>query len=648
MTLIEERVEPLPAARPRVAAWAERLGAPAGESPASRRWAHLGGLAAATAVALYLTWRIGFTLPTGIDLLVTLPLVAFEAVPLLRLGAATVLLWRLDGGPTQPGEAPADLRVAVLIPTYDEPVEVLAPTIAAACALDPAHETFVLDDSDRGWVAELCESLGARYLSRQVHDHDKAGNLNYALAVLSAEDVAGVGGADVVAVLDSDHVPLATFLTSTLGWFADEKVAVVQAPQVSYNAGAFDDDGRYGEQGAFFNVRLPARQQHGADVRWCGSTALLRVDAVTAVGGFSAGTVREELDTTVNLLTNGWHTVYHHQTVAVGLAPASPAAYQLQQRRRALGELQVLTRRRLWSKKATPGLSTKNRLVLLSAAAEGLRGLATLLAFLIPVAVLLSGVTSSTAEPVAILVAFAGMWALRLWGARLLLRHQVQWRTSLALSIMRIPVALASLRWLVRRDDVPFTVTPKGGSHTRRRGRIPRSLVACTLALALVLVVSLAGVTGLVPWRADLASTLAADVWLAAGLGVLLLGSLRIKSAQFATTRRNAPRIAVSTPVKVAGVPATLVDISIGGAAVSFPSGQLPDVEIVELELPMTKPIRMVLSPVPPRADDNAFASLRYLGSDWRTLQVMALWMFHTPYDAVPSLPAGTPVVAAR
>ena len=237
---------------------------------------------------------------------------------------------------------------------------------------------------------------------------------------------------------------------------------MVQAPQVFYNAGAFDDDGMTGEQGVLFNVQLPALQEAGADVRWCGSTALLRVDAVSEVGGFSAGTVREDLDTTIDLLSSGWRTVYHHQTVAVGLAPTSPAAYLSQQRRRALGGLQVLTRHRLWRKSAVPGLSTTNRLMLLCAAGEGLRGLATTLAFMIPVLVLLSGATTTTAHPFEILAAFAVMWAVRLWGARLLLRRQIQWKTSLALSILRIPVGLASLRWLLRRDDVPLRRDAQG------------------------------------------------------------------------------------------------------------------------------------------------------------------------------------------
>lgn len=104
----------------------------------------------------------------------------------------------------------------------------------------------------------------------------------------------------------------------------------------------------------------------------------------------------------------------------------------------------------------------------------------------------------------------------------------------------------------------------------------------------------------------------------------------------------------IQVPVTVDGVPAELLDNSVGGAALRFPSGIMPKGRTVELELPMAAPIRMVMSPLPQRTDDHEFASLRVQDADSSALQSMALWMFHTPYDAVPSLPAGTPVVAAR
>jgi cellulose synthase (UDP-forming) len=191
--------------------------------------AHVGGIAAISALLAYLTWRVAYTLPVGgWNLAVAWMLVTFEALPMVGLVLKAVTLWNIDSLTPEPVIAsPAGMRVAVLIPTYNEPLEVLAPTVAAACALEPAHETWVLDDGDRDWVAEMCAAFGARYVSRPVHDHAKAGNLNHALDLMAAEEAAGTGGIDIIAVLDCDHVPLPTFLTATLGWFADDEIALV-------------------------------------------------------------------------------------------------------------------------------------------------------------------------------------------------------------------------------------------------------------------------------------------------------------------------------------------------------------------------------------------------------------------------------------
>jgi cellulose synthase (UDP-forming) len=104
----------------------------------------------------------------------------------------------------------------------------------------------VLDDGEPPWVAELCAAAGARYVRRSEHTHAKAGNMNHALELMAREIDAGAEPVDVVAVLDRDHVPLPRFLSATLGWFDDPEIALVQAPQTSYNSGAFDDDGDIG------------------------------------------------------------------------------------------------------------------------------------------------------------------------------------------------------------------------------------------------------------------------------------------------------------------------------------------------------------------------------------------------------------------
>ena len=150
--------------------------------------AHIGGLVAIGALVAYLVWRIAFTLPgQGWDRSVAVSLVVFEALPLAGLLMKAITLWNIDTtAPPSYLDLPAGTRVVVMIPTYDEPPEVIAPTVAAACALAPVHETWVLDDGERPWVADMCLVYGARYVARPIHDHAKAGNLNYALDLLAA------------------------------------------------------------------------------------------------------------------------------------------------------------------------------------------------------------------------------------------------------------------------------------------------------------------------------------------------------------------------------------------------------------------------------------------------------------------------------
>jgi cellulose synthase (UDP-forming) len=604
--------------------------------------ARIGGLAAVTALVAYLTWRVAFTLPVGgWNLAVAGLLVTFEALPVAGLVLKTVTLWNIDSlAPAPVTEAPNGMRVAVLIPTYNEPSEVLAPTVAAACALQPAHETWVLDDGDRSWVAEMCEAFGARYVSREVHDHAKAGNLNHALDLMAAEAPA----IDIIAVLDCDHVPLPAFLTATLGWFTDDKLALVQGPQSFYNSGAFDDDGITGEQGLFFNVLMPSRHHAGAGPFWCGSTSLLRVAALREVGGVATETITEDMHTTLKLLRAGWTTAYHHQTLALGLAPATADQYLLQRRRWGMGAMQTLTHERLWAAKRW--LSWRNFHEYLNGTLWWLEGIATLIAFIVPTVVMMTGAQTSTAGPLAFASVFAAMFAVRLWGAKRLVRHEIHWPTAFALRVFRVPVGMACLWWLVSRKTLEFEVTPKGAADERLRGRAPRVLWLLTASVGGVIAYAALGVMGVVPWRTNASSTVAAGVWLALAGTVLLFGMRRIRAAEYATSRRTAHRVAVPSTVTADGVTGELVDISVGGAAVRFRAGSLPNIGLVDFELPGAPAIKMSLVRTPTPSGDYEMAALRAVPGDWSALRVMSLWLFHTPRGAVASLQPGVPAIA--
>ena len=112
--------------------------------------------------------------------------------------------------PDDTAEWPA---VDVLIPTLNEPLDVVRFTALAALNMDwPAQKlnVYILDDGQREEFREFAEEAGVGYMTRDDNRFAKAGNLNAALERLDSP---------FVVVFDSDHVPTRSFLQMTLGWF---------------------------------------------------------------------------------------------------------------------------------------------------------------------------------------------------------------------------------------------------------------------------------------------------------------------------------------------------------------------------------------------------------------------------------------------
>jgi cellulose synthase (UDP-forming) len=349
------------------------------------------------------------------------------------------------------------------------------------------------------------------------------------------------------------------------------------------------------------------------------------------------------MHTTLKLIRKGWRTVYHHQTLALGLAPSTPDQYLLQRRRWGMGAMQILAYEKLWAAKSW--LSWRNFQEYLQGTLWWLEGISTLVAFFIPVAILFSGAQTSTAPPFLFVLVFAAMFTVRLWGSKKLMRGQIDWPTAFALRIFRIPVGLACVWWLITRRTLEFEVTPKGAANARLRARIPWLLVALTAFIFVVILYAVAGVLGWVPWRTDAGSTVASSAWLAIAGIVLIFGIRRIRAAQYATSRRNAYRVNLNTDVKLDGAPARLEDLSLGGASVMIASH--PDVTgVVHLKLPGAPAFPLDVVRVTPDDEGFAIASLRVRPGDWETYRAIALWLFHTP-KGIPGLEPGVPAVAS-
>src|SRR5690606_35070727 len=193
-------------------------GYPPPEPIGQRRWTRIVAVAAVIIGATYLTWRLLFTMAWD-AWWISVPLYLLELHAYLGILLFIPSSWDLDARRPARRVTTPEPRVAILLPTYNESVDILLPTIAAAMAARLPHETWVLDDGDRPSVRQLAEELGARYVARAEHNHAKAGNINNVLPLLNV---------DFVAILDADHVAEPDILEKTLGYFNDPKVALVQ------------------------------------------------------------------------------------------------------------------------------------------------------------------------------------------------------------------------------------------------------------------------------------------------------------------------------------------------------------------------------------------------------------------------------------
>jgi hypothetical protein len=128
---------------------------------------------------------------------------------------------------------------------------------------------------------------------------------------------------------------------------------------------------------------------------------------------------------------------------------------------------------------------------------------------------------------------------------------------------------------------------------------------------------------------------------------VLILGTRRIVDTDYATSRRNAHRTAITADITMAGARGTLVDISVGGLAARFPRGSAPSTDQVELRLPGADPVTMEVARTWSDPSGYDVVSCRLLADDWAGYRTMSRWLFHTPSGAVRGIPDGVPAVAA-
>jgi len=477
----------------------------------------------------YLGWRLSTLNPEA--MILSWLLWVAEAYGLMVFLLYAFMTWRL----VYPVTSKSKRRptVDVLIPTYNEPIDVLRATLAGCAKISYPHRTYVLDDGGREEVHALATAFNCEYIARPTHEGAKAGNLNYALRCTNGE---------FIATLDADHIPLPGFLDETIGFFEDPTVAVVQGPQLFYNIDSFEHDSPdWHEQKLFFHVILPGKNRTKSAF-WCGTPSVLRRSAIESIGGIAEETVTEDLHTSIRLARHGYHVVYIDRPLASGLAPATLKDFLAQRFRWAQGAMQVFRKDNpLWGR----GLTLGQRISFFASMETYFDALQKLTLLAIPLVVLLTGALPINTLSWSFWVRFTPYMILTFSALWLLGRGIYNIWDILRYDAIKMFTFASALRTLITGRTRPFQVTSKvagGGNRSPFQPLFTPHWIIIGFSLAAIIV----GIVHLIHpiwYQQKPFPILVAIGWASFNLALLAAGVFRMKSV----SRRATYRFPVNT-----------------------------------------------------------------------------------------------------
>ncbi|MDY1003247.1 glycosyltransferase [Curtobacterium sp. CFBP9011] len=208
---------------------------------------------------------------------IAVPLILAETYSVIDSVLFAFGAWRLRERGEPPTKPSTDVTVDVFITTYNEPIDLVMRTALAAKAITHPHTTWVLDDGNRPEMRAAAEAAGLGVITRGKDwvdrpRHAKAGNLNNALLATQGE---------FLLILDADQVPEPSILDRTLGYFKDERMALVQTPQWFENV---PDSDPLGSQAPLFYGPIQQSKDGWNAAFFCGSNAILRREALMQLG----------------------------------------------------------------------------------------------------------------------------------------------------------------------------------------------------------------------------------------------------------------------------------------------------------------------------------------------------------------------------
>ncbi|MFN0306128.1 MAG: UDP-forming cellulose synthase catalytic subunit [Burkholderiales bacterium] len=521
----------------------------------------------------YLWWRLAYTMNWDDSwalawgaLLVTAEIYAWLALLLGYFQSA----WPLNRQPVPlPNDRGQWPTIDVYVPTYNEPLTVVAPTVIAALAMDWPREklrVFLLDDGRRDEMRQFAAKVGVQYITRPDNRHAKAGNLNHALALTSGE---------YIAIFDCDHVPTRGFLQSAMGWFLrDERLALVQTPHHFFSPDPFERNlrvfRRMPNEGELFHGLIQDGNDLWNATFFCGSCAVIRRGPLEEAGGIAVETVTEDAHTALRLQRLGYGTALINIPLAGGLAAESLSAHVGQRIRWARGMAQIF---RLDNPFRGPGLRFAQRICYGSAMLHFFNGGPRLIFLTAPLAFLPFHLYIIHASAVDVLLyVLPHLIHASITNSRIHGRHRRSYWSEVYETVLAWYILLPTTLALINPRYGKFNVTAKGGvtENDQFDWRVARPF----LFLAGLNLIALGfGMWQLGNGPADeFGTTLLNLAWTM--INLLILGAAIAVAAERAQ-RRARHRAEIIVPVRLqtaggASFQGRTVDISIAGAALAF------------------------------------------------------------------------------
>ncbi|KMZ12811.1 Cellulose synthase catalytic subunit [UDP-forming] [Candidatus Burkholderia humilis] len=548
-------------------------------------------LLSVVALSRYMFWRLTETTywEHPLDAAWGLLLVAAEvyATRVLLLGYFQTS-WPLKRKPIPLPKNRADWpTVDVFIPTYNEPLSVVKPTIYAALALDYPSDKLsihVLDDGRRPEFKAFCEEISVNWTIRTHNRHAKAGNINEALKITKGE---------YLAIFDCDHIPTRSFLQICLDWFLRDKLlSVLQTPHHFFppdpferNLGTFRKVPNEGE--LFYGLVQDGNDLWNATF-FCGSCAVLCRSMVEEIGGIAVETVTEDAHTALKLHRLGYTTAYLAIPQAAGLVTESLSGHIGQRIRWARGMTQIF---RIDNPLTGKGLKLGQRLCYLNAMMHFFYGVPRLVFLTAPLSYLFFGahVIEAATSSIAIF-ALPHMMHASITNSRMQRSFRHSFWAEVYESVLASYITAPTLLAVTNPKLDKFNVTAKGGQIEKDYfdWYISRPYL---FLLLLNLLGFIAGVVHIVLYwhvRSEVNTTILNLCWTL--YNMLILGA-SVAAASERKQVRTTHRVTITMPVMLKfGTGRTLacetIDYSEGGVGVKLPN---------DIEVPMHERVTVSL-----------------------------------------------------